>query len=601
MKKSIISTAILATFMLAVTACSPVTGDNTNKDGLSGLFEDDGCTHITVGTSSEKVNLVNELGVAFKDSNEAKSLSKCVTVKPINVTSGDGATNLINSSTSWPLENEEYWPTVWSPASTIWTDRVDAATGGGVIGDAESFTHTPVVFAMPESMAKALGYPDKPISLTTIKDLIINPDGWGSVGKPLWGKFTISKTNPNTSTTGLSTVLMQAYEAAGKTEDLTVDDVKNAEDFSRQFEQGAIHYGDTTGKVLLRLAENAGRDEGYVSAIAVEETSLINYNMGNADSHIVAEGEVLTPPAEKLVAVYPENGSMWSNNPATVLSTSWVTAEKKAAGEAFVKFLHTVEAQKILPQYGFRPLDTTVPLGDLFTAQYGVNPDQPAVTLPQPETAVVSTALDQWEQVRKPSAVLQLIDISGSMMDDAGNGSTKLDGAISGVQNTIDHFRPTDEVGIWAFTTDISSSVGNNIVPVWDFGPLGTASETIKNDVEDLRNAKKGNTPLYDTLSTAYDYMQAKAETGRINAIVVLSDGEDAGSSTSLDNLLIKLNQTKSEGVNDAPVRIFLIAYGQGANIDVLGKIAKATGGQVFDATDATKIDKVFAQVINNF
>ena len=120
--------------------------------------------------------------------------------------------------------------------------------------------------------------------------------------------------------------------------------------------------------------------------------------------------------------------------------------------------------------------------------------------------------------------------------------------------------------------------------------------------MEDLKNAQKGGTPLYDSISVAYDYMTEHAETGRINAIVVLSDGDDTDSRTSLDSLIVKLNESNAgEGNNSAQVRIFPIAYGEGANMDALKRIADASGGQVFDATDPEKIDRVFAQVINNF
>jgi Ca-activated chloride channel family protein len=606
MRKSLMTAvgvlAIAGLFLTGCTSESAVPNGGTSAADAS--FENDGCTHITVATSSEKVNLMDEMAGEFKESAEAKALDKCVTVKPINVTSGDGTKILSSAPSEWPLENEESWPTLWSPASTVWTDRVAAAGNSGVLSDVKSFTHTPVVFGMPESMAKALGYPDKPVSMADLNNLITDPDGWGSVGKPLWGSFKISKTNPNTSTTGLSAILMQSYAAAGKQADLTSDDVTAAADFSREFESGAIHYGDTTGKVLSTLyneTQNGAENTGYVSAIALEETSLINYNMGNPDSHTVQPGETLTPPKEKLVAVYPSEGSMWSDNPVAVLNSSWVSAEKKAAGAAFAQFLQSETAQSVLPKFGFRPLTDGVDLGKLFTAEYGVDPSQPGVTLPLPSAGVVSTAIDQWEQIRKPSAVLELVDISNSMNEGIGDGRSRLDGAITGVQSTVGHFRGTDEVGVWAFTTGIKSDLGESVVPVREFSELGAGKETLQDSVEDLKNANKGGTPLFDAISTSYDYMQDHAEIGRINAIVVLTDGDDTDSRTSLESLLVKLNSSKSES-NDAPqVRIFPIAYGAEANKDVLTQIAKASGGQMFDASDASKIDTVFASVINNF
>ena len=203
----------------------------------------------------------------------------------------------------------------------------------------------------------------------------------------MWGSFKISKTNPNTSTTGLSAILMQSYEASGKTEALTAADVAAAEDFSRVFEECVIHYGDTTGKVLTTLydeTQNGASGSGYVSAVALEETSLLNYNQGNPDSHTVQPGETLNAPKQKLVAVYPEGGSMWSDNPVTVLGADWVTPVQREAGEAFAAFVQTKPAQAILPEYGFRPLDESVPLGKLFTATYGVDPEKPAVTAAAP-------------------------------------------------------------------------------------------------------------------------------------------------------------------------------------------------------------------------
>jgi Ca-activated chloride channel family protein len=420
----------------------------------------------------------------------------------------------------------------------------------------------------------------------------------------VWGSFKISKTNPNTSTTGLSAILMQSYEASGKTDGLTAEDVAAAAGFSQAFEECVIHYGDTTGKVLTTLydeTQNGASGSGYVSAVAVEETSLLNYNQGNPDSHTVQPGEALAPPKEKLVAVYPEGGSMWSDNPVTVLGAPWVTDVQREAGEAFAAFLQTEEAQFILPEYGFRPLDESVPLGELFTEKYGVDPAKPTVTLPRPAVDVVSAAIDQWTQIRKPSSVLEVIDISGSMDEPIGDGRSKLDGAIEGAQATLGHFRTTDQVGVWAFTTGIESPAGRNVVVLRDVDPLGADRESLGSSIEDLRFSDRQGTPLYDAIALAYDEMSDRAEPGRINAIVVLSDGQDTDSTMSLDSLLAKIGTAAREGGDDAPVRIFPIAYGEGADTSALQRIAEATGGQWFDASDAAKIDLVFASVINNF
>ena len=73
------------------------------------------------------------------------------------MSSGDATRFLTASDEVWPSENPEMWPTLWSPASTVWTERVAAAGSPALVGEPESFTRTPVVFGMPDAMARALG------------------------------------------------------------------------------------------------------------------------------------------------------------------------------------------------------------------------------------------------------------------------------------------------------------------------------------------------------------------------------------------------------------------------------------------------------------
>ena len=602
MKRSLKFSAVAAlASALVLTGCTAGTPDGNSAAPT------DGCTQIVVGTSSEKVNLMEDLGAQFKESAEHNALDDCATVVPVNLASGKGSELFSQSTSEWTVEGTPA-PVIWSPASTVWTDRVASIAGEKAVAGAESFAKTPVVFGMPESMAKVLDYPAKPLGIKDLQALVANPEGWGSVGKPIWGSFKIAKTNPNSSTTGLSTILMQSYAASGKSADLTAADVQAAEDFSRSFEGGTIHYGDTTGKVLLNLAENStGSGSTYVSAIALEETSLFNYNSGNPDSHTVQPGEKLTPPSEKLVAVYPSEGTIWSDNPAVVLGADWVTPAQKEAGDAFVKFLKTKAAQETLPKYGFRPVDDTVDVSKSLNGSVGIDPSQPATTLPKPEADVVSAALDQWSQIRKPSAILQLIDISGSMDEPLPDSNqTRLEAAIESSKNTLKEVRPTDEIGVWAFTTDLSSKIDGKeskvAVEVRPFGALGDGKEKLQDDIGDILYSNERNgTPLYDALDLSYDYMKNHAEEGRINAIVVISDGEDTDSKASIDSIIQQIRKDAGEGGDPKPVKIFAIGFGENADMTALEKLASASGGQAFDATDPARIGEVLKSVMNNF
>lgn len=587
--------ALFVALAFVLTACSSSENPNRIEDDPYGMSDVGDCTPVVAAVSPEKLTMFKDLAKRFESSAEAKGLSKCVAVRPMDVSSGEAA-RLLKDGWSEGQTNKPK-PTIWSPASTSWVEQVAASSGADLVPKPQSFARTPVVFAMPQVMAETLGWPDKPISMTDLRKLCLNPKGWGQYGgvRASWGGFKLGKTNPNTSTTGLNTLLMQSYAASGKQTGLAASDVTAAEQFSKDFESCVIHYGDTTGNILERVYAGASLD--YISAIAVEETSVINYNLGNPNSKPVADGEVLTRPADKLVAIYPSEGSLESDNPTVVLGkkANWVSDEQRTAAQLFTAYLQKPEAQAVLPDYGFRPLDPKAKLGGLFTLENGVNPSLPAVTLEKPSVATTEAALTQWDYIRKPSSVLLLVDVSGSMKENAGTGRTLLAEAIEGARSTIGHFRSTDELGVWAF----SSSNNGNIVKVREVSPLGDEAEDLRVDLGLLRPG--GGTPMYDAIKESYDFMKHRAKPGRINAIVVLSDGEDSDSRTRLNDLLNMVQSSSGEKVDDSPVRIFPIIYSDAAPGDTLKQIAEGSGGQVFDASDPRRIKLIFERVINNF
>lgn len=590
-------------FLVGCSATVPEIPDEVVVD-----FQDDGCTPVITAVSPEKLNMMTALALEFKNSAQHDALALCATIYPTEVGSGEAGRLLKLSGELWTEEETtKPRPTLWSPASSIWMDQVGAVNGEALVDGWQSFTRTPVVFAMPERMARTLGWPDEQIGIQDMHDLCLNPDGWGQFGGSagLWGSFKLGKTNPNTSTTGLNTLVMQSYALSGKADGLTEEDVLAAAQFSQEFESCVIHYGDTTGNVLQRVYDRdaEGRPLDYVSAIAVEEISVIAYNQGNPNTRALTPEETaaLVPPDEKLVAIYPEEGSLTSDNPIVVLGgpkADWVTPEQATAGEAFIDFLLSDAVQEELDEYGFRPLDPTRTVGGMFTPEFGVDAQQPVTWLEKPSVNVTLAAVQQWETIRKPSSVLILLDVSGSMGDDAGTGNSRLDEAIASAQNTLGHFRSTDELGLWAFTTGVDSPYGPGVVEIREVSPLAGSRESLSNELGNL--VPLNGTPMYDAVDAAYAYMSERAEPGRINAIILLSDGEDTDSATSLDKLLVELRDS-TEGGQESPVRIFSIVYGQNAPPDQLTAIAEASGGQVFNAADPRRINAVFQSVVNNF
>jgi Ca-activated chloride channel family protein len=85
----------------------------------------------------------------------------------------------------------------------------------------------------------------------------------------------------------------------------------------------------------------------------------------------------------------------------------------------------------------------------------------------------------------------------------------------------------------------------------------------------------------------------------RINAVVVLTDGQDNQSDISLGSLVSQLRSHNQQSEQQV-VRVFTIAYGDGAERDKLAQIAKASGGEEFSG-DPTEIEAVYRTISSFF
>ncbi len=597
--------ALMVALVALTAAC---TGGADGPDGEAGGSEvglDDGdCVVVDMAVSSEKIDLLTDLAADFRETGEVDG--RCVAVRPYSKASGEAASLLAQG---WPNpEADGPQPVIWSPASSAWgaiTNQRLADRGEPEMAPAsQPFMLTPLVIAMPEPMAEALGYPEEPVGFRDILDLAREQEGWGAFGHPEWGPFRLGKTNPNFSTSGLSALLAQYYAATGKTEGLTIEDLARPEvtDFARGVESSVVHYGDTTLTFLNNLARTDARGTSltYASAFAVEEVSLINYNRGNPDG-VLQPGEQPRPPRIPLVAIYPEEGTLFSDNPLITLDAEWVDDDERAAAAAFTEFVQLPDNQRRVLEFGFRPGNPDVAVGAPITAENGVDPAQPQTALEVPEPPVMVEVLERWDEQRKSARVLLVMDVSGSMGDFAqpGGPDTKLDLAKRAAVTALEQFNDADEVGLRIFSTDLSTTEPFDYVDLAPVAPIGPQREAIASSIESL--VPIAGTPLYTVAGASYADLVDSFDAEKINAVVLLSDGQnDDPRNSDLDGLLGALQQG-TEGGSSTPVRVFPIAYGADADLGVLRRIAEATNAAVYDASDPRSIDRVFTAVISNF
>jgi Ca-activated chloride channel family protein len=606
-RRSLGGVGLLAAAALVAGACS--SGDDDSDDEL-GAFDDPGdCLVVDVASSPEKIELLTDLALTFNDSDQAALGDDCVFVRVQRKSSG-AAEQLLAGG--WDEAVEGPRPVIWSPAASTWgavlNQHLDAAGQPPMATDATPFMLTPLVIAMPRPMAEALGWPDEPLGWADILSLARDGAGWGSAGHPEWGPFRLGKTNPNFSTSGLSALIAQAYAATGKTTGLSLEDLANpaVDDFATGVESAVVHYGDTTLTFLNNWyrADQRGNPFQYVSAVAVEEKSVIDYNAGNPDG-ILDQGEEPRAPREPLVAIYPEEGTVYSDNPLVVLDAEWVDEREKDAAALFVEFVQTPENQARVLEFGFRPAIAEVPVAEPISEQNGVNPAPPQTLLDVPEPAVLAGLLDSWSTQRKSARVLLVIDVSGSMGDPANpdTGETKLDLAKRAAEEALDEFKDDDEVGLWIFSTELGDDGQGTSLELVPPTRAGDVREQLAARIRDL--VPVSGTPLYEVTGQAYDSALADYDPARINAVVLLSDGRNDDGSTADDRdqltSLVDQLQSGGEGQANRPVRVFPIAYGDDADLPTLRQIADATSAAVYDSSDPTSIDKVFTAVVSNF
>ncbi|MEA2350839.1 MAG: Ca-activated chloride channel [Thermoleophilaceae bacterium] len=459
-------------------------------------------------------------------------------------------------------------PTVWSPSSSFWGRLANLQTDTGVVAnDNPSIVRTPLVIAMWKPMAQALGWPRKQVSFKQIIKLATASNGWASVGAQ-FGPFKYVHTNPDFSTSGAEAVADSYYAFAGKREGLTNADVARAAPSVKQVEKSIVHYGDNTLFIEDQLKKHG---QGYASAVAMEETTLLDFNR--------------TQPAgsPKLVALYPSEGTFVSDDPFMILNGSWVSAAQRTGAEQFHKFLASEITPALAGQYGFRPgSDRAKPAGMVSTAS-GADPSQPKIELKVPEPKVLNSVLTTWRRDRKPANVLLVLDNSGSMGDE-----NKLEHAKQGLRGFLANAAPQDRIGLMKF-----SARPQLLVPI---APFAANRTKLRSAVDQL--FPEDDTALFQATAQGLDVVKQEADTSRINAVVLLTDGQDTAGGVSESQLLSRL---EDEGrAETGGVRLYTIAYGTDADKDLLARFSNATGGKPFEG-DNSNIDSVYLSISSFF
>ena len=173
------------------------------------------------------------------------------------------------------------------------------------------------------------------------------------------------------------------------------------------------------------------------------------------------------------------------------------------------------------------------------------------------------------------TALVMIIDRSGSMSGRAVGGGTYLDVAINAAMIAVDNLTPSDFVGVISFDDNYQW-----VVPIQQV----TDKETIKNSIKGIREG--GGTTIKPSVSEAENKLKSVSAVNK--HIILLSDG--MGETTYYDDVI--------QRINDSKITLSTVAVGDYADVNLLSRLAKSCGGRYYLSKGAGNIPKIFTQEI---
>jgi Ca-activated chloride channel family protein len=539
----------LRTFVDAFTG-----GSATPEPVEATVWESDSAV-LTVAVSPVMAPVLSELANEFNKQERRAPDGKSLRVE---VTTYDPEAMVSAALSSPPFQ-------AISPDSSLWLDRLEQQWAAGDadadsnaampiaqrrIASQQRYAVSPIVLAAWEDVARRLGWPDQPVSWQDVQQRATqDPD------------FKWSHANTKHAS-GLLAVLAEFYAGAGLTRGLTVDAATDPAtlDYVQAVEGSVRFYGENEDQVVARLREE-GRN--FLDLFVAQERVVIDWNRQNTD--------------DRLVALYPAEGTLWTDHPLALLELGQregeptVTTNQRRTFQAFSEFLASSEAQQQLLQAGYRPADLSIALdspGSPFAGASEVDWRQPQTTLQMPPTEVVDVVRDHWYYTKRPTNVYLVVDTSGSM---EGSKLTAAKGAIKAFLSQIRGDR--DRVGIIEFGSGIK-----------DYALLAALDDPTRQHLDAMidRMEAFGGTALIDAAHAGVATLQEENQPDAINAVVVMTDGLENESSHDLYDLQALVRENPS-----LPIVVFTIGFGEDADAATLTEMARIGGGQYRSAGEA--------------
>lgn len=309
-------------------------------------------------------------------------------------------------------------------------------------------------------------------------------------------------------------------------------------------------------------------EERVVEYVPDDRTAFRRARSREADVVLAQERAALAAFAEEggeePVIVYPADGTVWVDQVLGRVQYG-ETEPIDHAYTTLLAHLRSPQTADRLLAYGLHPADSALgtredsdrilaahPAGQRGSVRIA-NTGTPPMRLPGYQSVrIISSA---WSGVAKAAVVCLVVDISGSM-----EGS-KLAAACEAIRRFCD--RPQSTATALGLVTFDSAAVV--VVPVQ---PIAEAKPAIESAIRSV--AAGDMTALFDAVAVAVAELERAAEPGHLRAVLLLTDGVENRSHTTLS--------AARSALEDASVTVFAIAYGSDADEASLRLLAGASG-----------------------
>ncbi|HWS36775.1 MAG TPA: substrate-binding and VWA domain-containing protein [Actinoplanes sp.] len=436
-------------------------------------------------------------------------------------------------------------PDVWLPESTLWLRRARATGAFQVPAEGVSVATSPVVLALDERTGRSLGaratWPrligaTKPRVPVALPDPATSPLGFGALA----GIRTVAKGS-----------------AAG------------------------------TAAIMRRLSPNTVSTAGEAAPDPV--------GPGTGETAVVSTEQQVLLAAEGgkgQIAIYPGTAVPSPDYPFAVLASD---DDRRESATALLRAMLATDGAAVFTGHGLRTPAGAAPAEVPAATRVRTGTYAPAAL---PPAADAEALINAWGGVHVSARILAVFDVSGSMEAVVpGSSESRMQATVKAAQDGVNLMLPTTELGVWEFSTDLDGRRDyREVVPV---GPIGPRRDDIVSRIGRMRAEPNGRTGLYDTALAAYRDGTRNWAPGRINMVLILTDGtDDNASGIGRAALLRELG-----GLVDRKRPLPILFIGVGPEIDAaeLNQIAKATGGRVALTAKPSGIRQIFYTALAEF